>query len=78
MATTAEKTTSIMDGEKYKKTKRALSRERKMTGTAINENEGEGGTLSQVGFIDLRFMFETRKDNKVFLVKLHRQETRRG
>jgi hypothetical protein len=36
----------------HKKTPTSLARERKTTGTAINENEGEGRTLSQVGFID--------------------------
>jgi hypothetical protein len=37
-----------------------------MPGTTTNESEGEDGTLNQVGFIDLRYMFRTRKANEVF------------
>jgi hypothetical protein len=36
-----------------------------MTHNASNDNEGVGGTIRQVGFIDLRFMFQTRKESKV-------------
>jgi hypothetical protein len=37
-----------------------------MQGTTTNESEGEGGMLSQVGFINLRLMFQTRKADKIF------------
>jgi hypothetical protein len=37
----------------HKKVATATTRERKMPGTTFNDNEGEGGTLGQVGFIDL-------------------------
>jgi hypothetical protein len=37
-----------------------------MAHNAIDETEGEGGMPRQVGFIDLRVMFLTRKENKVF------------
>jgi hypothetical protein len=50
----------------HKKFTAATARERKTPSTEINETEGEGGTLRQVGFIDLRFMFQTHKDNNVF------------
>jgi hypothetical protein len=49
-----------------KKSTAATARARKMRSTAINDTEGEGGMICQVGFIDLRFMFQTRKYNKVF------------
>jgi hypothetical protein len=66
MANPKNQTMLITDGEKYNtKTPTTLARERKMTGTAINENTGEGRTLSQVSCINLRFMFQTRKNNKV-------------
>jgi hypothetical protein len=47
----------------HKKTKTSTARGSKMPGTTTNESEGEDGTLSQVGFIDLRYMFQTRKAN---------------
>jgi hypothetical protein len=49
-----------------KKSKTSSARGNKMQGTTTNKSEGVGGMLSLVGFIDLRFMFQTRKADKIF------------
>jgi hypothetical protein len=44
----------------------ATARAHKMAHNAIDENEGDGVRIRQLGFIVLRFMFQTRKENKIF------------
>jgi hypothetical protein len=49
-----------------KKAPAATARAYKMAENVSKDNEGEGGTLQQVRIINLRFMFQTRKESKVF------------